>query len=256
MAWEEFKYAKTETTLPALILVVDELAQFLDDQPRELQRKVDQFQGNIQKIARLGRASHIHVLLATQSCTASLFPPSLKNNIAFRNVCGRVEANISRMAIDSDEAESLPLTPGSYLGYSKGETLPYQGFYLKTDEVVSLGTVRSDWVDDSLINDDDDEDEFVVESIVETEKVDLDNNPSDLSNDEDNEEIKNILNNCDDNEDGDEEEIINDNDDDELSIKNLKINKLSIKLNKSDVVVSEKKDEFVSNSRRGRITIE
>lgn len=142
MAWEKFKHAKTDTVLPAYVLIVDELAQFLEDLPREDQRRADQFQGNIQKIARLGRASHIHVILATQSCTGNMFPPSLKNNIAFRNICGRVEANISRTAIDSEEGESIPLSPGAYLGYSKGETQNYQGYFTKTSEVLALGTVK------------------------------------------------------------------------------------------------------------------
>lgn len=142
MAWEKFEYAKTDTVMPAYILITDELAQFVEDLPREDQRKADEFQANIQKIARLGRASHIHVILATQSCTGNMFPPSLKNNIAFRNVCGRVEANISRTAIDSEEGESIPLTPGAYLGYAKGETQNYQGYFTKTSEVLALGTVK------------------------------------------------------------------------------------------------------------------
>lgn len=143
MAWEKFKYAETDTVLPAKILVVDELAEFVEGvSDRKQMRLVDQFQENIQSIARLGRSAHIHVLLATQSASGNLFPSTLKNNISTRFICGRVESNISRMAIDTEEGESLPLTPGSYLGYSKGETQQFQGWYTPTKTVLSLGTVK------------------------------------------------------------------------------------------------------------------
>ena len=142
MAWEEFEYAEVETVLPAKILCVDELAQFVEVTDRKLMRLVDKFQGNIQSIARLGRAEHIHVVLATQSAMGNLFPSSLKNNVSQRFICGRVEANISRIAIDTEEGDSLPLTKGAYLGYSKQETLQFQGFYTPTKRVLSLGTVK------------------------------------------------------------------------------------------------------------------
>lgn len=177
MAWEKFKHAKTDTVLPAYVLIVDELAQFLEDLPREDQRRADQFQGNIQKIARLGRASHIHVILATQSCTGNMFPPSLKNNIAFRNICGRVEANISRTAIDSEEGESIPLSPGAYLGYSKGETQNYQGYFTKTSEVLALGTVKPGYDPKTGLELEEDDD-FDLSPIEDTEEIIEEETPS------------------------------------------------------------------------------
>lgn len=142
MAWEKFKYAEQETVLPAKILLIDELASFLDNQPREKMRLVDEFQDHMQNITRLGRAAHVHLIAATQSCTSSLFPPSLKNNIAFRTICGRVEANISRMAIDSDAGESIAKVPGSYLGYVSGDIQMYQGYWTPKDVALNLGTFK------------------------------------------------------------------------------------------------------------------
>jgi hypothetical protein len=142
MGWEKVESISQDTTMPALVLIVDELAQFVDNIPRDKMRQADQFQDNIQKIARLGRAAHVHVILATQSCTGNLFPSSLKNNIGFRNICGRVEGNISQTAIGSEEGESLSTAPGSYLGYSKQETQPYQGYYTNVKQILSMGTVK------------------------------------------------------------------------------------------------------------------
>lgn len=142
MAWEKVEFMGTETVLPALICITDELAELVEGKERSEMRKCDRIQENIQSIARLGRASHVHCILATQSASGNLFPSSLKNNIAQRFICGRVEANISRMAIDSEEGESIPLSPGSYLGYSKGDTCQFQGYFTPTKDVLALGTVK------------------------------------------------------------------------------------------------------------------
>lgn len=142
MAWKKFKYAETDTVLPAKILVVDELAEFLTNVDRKDMRLADKLQDNFASIAQLGRAAHIHLVLATQSATGNLFPSSLKNNISTRFICGRVESNISRMAIDTEEGESIPLTKGSYLAYSNGETQSLQGYYTSTKAVLSMGTVK------------------------------------------------------------------------------------------------------------------
>lgn len=113
--------------MPAYICIIDEYAEFVDNQPREKMRSVDTLQDNIQSIARLGRASHIHLLIATQSSSGNLFPPTLKNNVQMRTICGRVDGTVSRMAIDTEEGEAIPTTPGAYLGWTKGDTQSYQG---------------------------------------------------------------------------------------------------------------------------------
>lgn len=144
MGWEKFEYAKTDTTLPAMILIADEIAELLQptDGDRKSMRVADNVAENFQSIARLGRSAHIHLILATQSSSGNLFPPSLKNNVQQRTIAGRVDGNISRMAIDTEEGESIPLSPGSYLGWTKGDTLNYQGWFTKTEKALSLGTVK------------------------------------------------------------------------------------------------------------------
>ena len=173
MAWEKFKYAETDTVLPAKILLVDELAQFIGNPDRKEMRLADKMSANMQQIAQLGRSAHIHIVLATQSASGNLFPSSLKNNIAQRCICGRVEANISRMAIDSEEGESLPLTPGSYLGYSKGTTQQLQGWYTPTKAVLALGTVKDGYDNKTGLQVDGDSfDMSPVEDIVEEQDDD------------------------------------------------------------------------------------
>lgn len=267
MAWEKFKYAKTDTVLPALILVVDELAQFVDDVPHSQMRKADEFQGNIQKIARLGRSAHVHVILATQSASSNLFPPSLKNNIAFRNVCGRVEANISRMAIDSEEAESLPLTPGSYLGYSKGETQSYRGWYTPTKKVLSLGTVKPGYDPEtglSILEEDEfdfskpieDDNDYSYEDSNGSEDDDIDE-PTDESEDEyslpDTLSIDELLGNGDD----DIEDSVEEQEEEDVKpAPTFKLRSNSPKSNNSSTSFKLNRQKAPDNEPRGSITIE
>lgn len=142
MAWEKFRYATTDVVMPAKICVIDEYASFVNVTDRKDMRLVDQLTSNIEKIAALGRSAHIHIVIATQSPTGNLFPTSLKNNISERIICGRVESNISQLAIGNDAGESLPLTPGTYLGYSKDMIQRFQGYFTNISDVLALGTVK------------------------------------------------------------------------------------------------------------------
>lgn len=144
MGWEKYKSSETTVTLPALIMIVDELQQLIDMDGKSMQdrRLAEKLQANLNEIARLGRNAHVHELLATQSASASAFPMQMRNNIQFRNICGRVDGNISNMAINSDEGEAIPHVPGAYLGCADGETQMYQGYYVKLEEILALGTVK------------------------------------------------------------------------------------------------------------------
>lgn len=176
MAWEKFKFAETDTTIPANILVVDELAAFVEgatNDPKS-RRQADKFQDNLSQIARLGRNAHIHLVLATQTPSGNLFPSDLKNNIAQRFICGHVEANISRMAIDSEEGEALPNTVGTYLSFSKGDTQQFQGWYTSTKDVLSFGTIKPgyDPKEGTLLESEDDDD-FDLSKPIEEDNNDM-----------------------------------------------------------------------------------
>lgn len=212
MAWEEFKYAETDTVLPAYIMVVDELASFFNTQgDRKLLKYVDKFQENINSVAALGRAAHIHILLSTQTPTGNLFPNTLKENIAFRAIAGPLSATMSRIAIDSESAVAIPKSPGSYLGWSKNDEQMYQGYFIKTKDVLALGTVKEgfdsktglpiggDDFDMSPVEDEAFEeaieDEEKVESSGSFEEVELNNHIDDVFGDssEDSDDLDGLL---------------------------------------------------------------
>lgn len=120
----------------SLIFICDEYAELVENQPREKMRLVMRVQDAVESIARLGRAASIHLLIATQSSSTSLFPASLKNNIKFRNICGRVDVSISNMAIGTEEGNMIPRVRGMYLGNVDGESQLYQGYFAKESDVL------------------------------------------------------------------------------------------------------------------------
>lgn len=148
MEWQKFERAEKDTIVPALICVVDELAEFLGDtstRDRKKRDNMDRFDQALIQIARLGRAAHIHLLLATQTPSANLFSTDLKSNLGYRFICGYVDANISRMAIDSESGTSLPSDKkGMYLGWVGSKECNFQGYYTSQKEVLASGTVRTE----------------------------------------------------------------------------------------------------------------
>lgn len=148
MEWQKFERAEKDTIVPALICVVDELAEFLGDtstRDRKKRDQMDRFDQALIQIARLGRAAHIHLLLATQTPSANLFSTDLKSNLGYRFICGYVDATISRMAIDSESGTSLPSDKkGMYLGWVGSKECNFQGYYTSQKEVLASGTVRTE----------------------------------------------------------------------------------------------------------------
>ena len=257
MAWETFKYAETDTVLPAKILLIDELAQFIGNPDRKEMRLADKMSANMQQIAQLGRSAHIHMVLATQSASGNLFPSSLKNNIAQRCICGRVESNISRMAIDSEEGESLPLTPSSYLGYSKGTTQQLQGWYTPTKAVLALGTVKDGYDNKTGLQVDEDAfDMSPVEDIVIEEQDNSDEILEDLEQAKDEETDHFGTNSLDDldNEYNNNIKLVDVQEDKQEGSNNQKRPKINVRINKNKTKNVKLGIKPVNPKRRNTIT--
>lgn len=151
MSFEQLKYIEKETTVPANILIIDELAQFIsniDMHDRERYRHAENIRANIEQIAQLGRSAHIHLILATQSASADLFPNRLRNNVQERIVCGRLEEQLSRQVVDSDIASSIPNKAGAELGYASGEFARFQGYFTPIDTVIKQCTIKDGYAYD------------------------------------------------------------------------------------------------------------
>lgn len=137
--YEKLESITVDENLPAVICVVNEVADFMGDRETDDPEKrelIDRFEDAISCIGRLGRAAHIHLVLGTQEFSKDLFSIDLKSNLRQRFVCSYIDANISRMAIETESGSDLPVGKGEYLGWSGGRETKFQGYFTTTGNVI------------------------------------------------------------------------------------------------------------------------
>lgn len=135
-------------TYPPMFLIIDEAAELFPTNGNFKQQKLqDEIHENIESIARLGRAAHVHIVMASQSASGNIFDTQLKNNMGQRFICGRVEDNISQNAIGDYQGSTIPKIPGYMLGYNSGDSIIFRGFFLKTNVVIQRSMANHAMVD-------------------------------------------------------------------------------------------------------------
>ena len=91
---------KDEKKLPRILIVIDEYMDLMMGSPKEINELID-------RIARLGRAAGIHIILATQLPVAKIVTPQIKANIPCRASFTVVDGRESRIILDKTGAERL-----------------------------------------------------------------------------------------------------------------------------------------------------
>ncbi|MCM1306615.1 MAG: FtsK/SpoIIIE domain-containing protein [Bacteroides sp.] len=112
-----------------IIIIVDEFADLMSTGKKAVEDSVN-------RIARLARATGIHIVLATQRPSTDVISGTIKNNLPSR-IAFKVTSNYdSRTVIDTVGAEKL-LGFGDLMYLTPGSSLPerMQGAYISNDEV-------------------------------------------------------------------------------------------------------------------------
>lgn len=129
-----YEYNKVSNEkIDRIIVACDEVAEVLDKTGLDKEEKalINQIESKLSKIARLGRAFGIHLMLATQRPDADVLKGQIKNNIGYR-ICGRADKVLSQIILDnSDGADMIPQNAkGVFLTNTR---VLFKAFYVHDD---------------------------------------------------------------------------------------------------------------------------
>ena len=121
-----------EQKLPQVVVVIDELADLMLVAAKEVEE-------SICRIAQMGRASGIHLVIATQRPSADVITGLMKANIPSRIAFAVSSAMESRIILDTPGAEKL-VGKGDMLFAPLGQGKPkrVQGCFINDDEVQAV----------------------------------------------------------------------------------------------------------------------
>ena len=115
--------------MPSVIVVIDELADLMTEAAKEVEE-------SICRVAQMGRAAGMHLVIATQSPRADVITGLMKANIPSRIAFAVKDAINSRIILDSTGAEKL-VGRGDMLYAPIGSSKPLrvQGCYITPEEI-------------------------------------------------------------------------------------------------------------------------
>lgn len=144
--------ASAEERLARIVVIIDELSELMMSAPREVEEAIC-------RIAQLGRAAGIHLIVATQRPSVNVITGIIKANISSR-IAFKVNSGVdSRTILDQNGAEKL-LGNGDMLYHPTGAPKPIrlQGCYVSDADIESVTEYVSkcgegSGFDEEIIND-------------------------------------------------------------------------------------------------------
>ncbi len=129
---EEFNKAQKDEKLPVLVLVIDELADLMMSAPVDVEH-------SLTRLAQLGRATGIHLIVATQRPSVDVITGLIKANFPARMSFALTSFVDSRTILDSGGAEKL-LGKGDMLFLPPDAPKPkrLQGTYVSDKEIAKI----------------------------------------------------------------------------------------------------------------------
>ncbi len=124
--------AISENKIPKTIIIIDELADLMIRNRKEIEPL-------LVRIAQLGRACGIHLILATQRPSREVITGLIKVNIPAR-ICFKVPSAVnSRVALDTSGAEKLLGSGDGLFQNSNGDSIiRFQSSFISTNEIEEI----------------------------------------------------------------------------------------------------------------------
>ncbi len=132
--YNEILIRREETPLPRIVVLIDELADLMLQQPIETEK-------TICRLAQMARATGIHLIVATQRPSVDVVTGLIKANFPARIAFAVASATDSRVIIDQNGADAL-LGRGDmlFLNPESGHPLRAQGCFVSDREIESIIT--------------------------------------------------------------------------------------------------------------------
>lgn len=126
--YNAYKRKSGETTLPQVVIVIDELADLMLAASKEVEE-------SICRVAQMGRASGMHLIIATQRPSADVITGLMKANIPSRIAFAVSSAMESRIILDQQGAEKLiGMGDMLYSPLGSGKPIRVQGAFVSDEE--------------------------------------------------------------------------------------------------------------------------
>lgn len=119
---------KSKNPLPRMVIVIDELSDLMMTAGKDIEE-------SIMRIAQMGRAAGIHLVIATQRPSANVITGLMKANIPSRIAFAVASALESRIILDANGAEKLTGNGDMLYAPVGGEKKRVQGCYVSPDEI-------------------------------------------------------------------------------------------------------------------------
>lgn len=127
-AYNEHQKKQDEPTLPQVVIVIDELADLMLVASKEVEE-------SICRVAQMGRAAGMHLIIATQRPSADVITGLMKANIPSRIAFAVSSAMESRIILDSGGAEKLVgMGDMLYAPLGSGKPQRIQGAFVTDEE--------------------------------------------------------------------------------------------------------------------------
>ena len=119
---------KGKSPLPRMVIVIDELADLMMTSEKDIEE-------SIIRIASMGRAAGIHLVIATQRPSANVITGLMKANIPSRIAFAVASSLESRIIMDANGAEKLTGHGDMLYAPMGGDPKRVQGCYVSPDEI-------------------------------------------------------------------------------------------------------------------------
>ena len=127
-AYNHYAKENAEDILPRIVVVVDEYSELMRTAPDEMNDMIDH-------IVSLGRATGVHLVLATQLPVSSVITPHIKNNIRSRASFAVIDERESRILLEQGGEERLLGSGDMILSRSDTNAVRAQAAYVSETEV-------------------------------------------------------------------------------------------------------------------------